>query len=253
MKYLLLSLLTTLSLHHGAWAASAHAVFFDIGSDRLSEADRAVIEDVARSSDGSFVVIGRTDDTGSSRVNELLAQRRAEAVRRVLIEAGVSPERIEVVARPATGPLSGDKRGWRRVDIEVSSEGEERPASPTEVDPLRVGRYSVIAPVPTPAQRNPMSTIVRVRFPDDVRRVGQALDYLLARSGWRLPETEEGGSLHALSTFSLPESQRHLGPMPLIDAVAVLCGPIYDVVLDPLHRLVSCELKPDFSSLYEAL
>lgn len=244
----LFTLLATLILLHGAWASTSHVVYFDVGSDRLSETDRIAVERLAESFDGSFTLIGRTDDTGSLAHNERLAMRRAEAVRRALVEAGVPDDRIEIVARPAEGPLSGDKRRWRRVDIYIDAP-DERLSSPRSsvVGPLRVGRYSVVDPVPSPEQRDPMRTIVHVRFPRSVRHVGEALDYLLVRSGWRL----ESSDLHRLLSFSLPETQRDLGPLPLVDAIEVLCGPAYVVALDPLHRLVTCVLKPDFTALYE--
>ena len=40
-------------------------------------------------------------------------------------------------------------------------------------------------------------------------------------------------------SLPLPTSQRTLGPIALIDAVSVLCGEAYSVVVDPVSRLVS--------------
>lgn len=44
---------------------------------------------------GEFRVIGTTDALGKNRVNRALAARRADAVRRLLIEYGVSPRQIQ--------------------------------------------------------------------------------------------------------------------------------------------------------------
>jgi type IV pili sensor histidine kinase/response regulator len=255
--------LTAFLLFAQAWASgsSLHTAYFAFGSDSLSAADRDAIQKLApRLPRRPLVIVGYTDDIGPAEYNAQLALKRAKAVYRVLVSAGYPARLLSLEAQPAVHP-DGDRHRMRRVEI-VSGAGyggaddghtalaRSGNEGLSPLNPLRVGRYSVIAPVPEPSQRNPLKTIVRVSFPPTVQQVGEALRYLLARSGWRLADPRNSDpTVRDLLRLPLPETQRTLGPVALIDAIRVLCGPAYDPVLDPVHRLVSCELKPEFSSL----
>lgn len=65
------------------------------------------------------LVSGFHDRRGSSERNATLAQRRAQAVRRVLIREGIAAERI-VLAKPQQTQGSGADREARRVEVTVA-------------------------------------------------------------------------------------------------------------------------------------
>ena len=44
-----------------------------------------------------------------------------------------------------------------------------------------------------------------------------------------------------LLDLPLPEAHRTLGPLPLRTALAILAGPAFRLVEDPVHRLISFE------------
>ena len=74
---------------------------------------------------GQVSIEGHTDSQGADAANQALSQRRAEAVRRVLEEAGVAPGRLKAVGRGETQPVadngSADGRARnRRVEIIVN-------------------------------------------------------------------------------------------------------------------------------------
>jgi len=69
--------------------------------------------------DTQALVSGFHDRRGSAERNEALALRRAQAVRRVLIREGVTPERI-VLAKPQQTQGSGPDREARRVEVTVA-------------------------------------------------------------------------------------------------------------------------------------
>jgi len=236
-----------------------HSVYFSFDSDALSDDDRKAIASVAQalSPRRSLRLVGYTDDTGPMAYNANLARRRAESVRHALIEAGYPRQLLRVESRPGM-TATGDRAQLRRVDIvaaDPSTKANIMPFSQVQpdaaaADPLRVGRYSVIAPVPSEAQRDPLQTLVRITFPRDTRTVGDALRHLLARSGWALVDPANAEpSLATLLALPLPQTQRRLGPISLIDAVQVLCGDAYDVVIDPVHRLLSCEIKARYAAI----
>ncbi len=75
-----------------------------------------------------IVVKGHTDSRGSEAYNMQLSQRRADAVRNALIQAGVSPTRITPVGYGESQPLVSEDSpaAWqqnRRVEIEVRAGG----------------------------------------------------------------------------------------------------------------------------------
>jgi len=106
----------------------------------------------------------------------------------------------------------------------------------------QVGRYSLLAATPTEAQAELLATTMTVRFPARVQTVGEAVRYLLQRSGYRLATAESiGPDTVALFTLPLPAVHRNLGPMTLRDALETLAGPALHLVQDPGHRLVTFE------------
>ena len=105
---------------------------------------------------------------------------------------------------------------------------------------LQVGRYSLFAATPTQAQAELLATTMTVRFPNRIQGVGEAVRYLLQRSGYRLANIESiGPDTAALFVLPLPAVHRSLGPMMLRDALETLAGPSFHLVQDPVHRLVT--------------
>ena len=78
-----------------------------------------------------LTVDGHTDATGTEATNLVISQRRAEAVRSVLLEAGVRPERVTAVGsgelRPIASNETRDGRARnRRVEIVLNGFGGSR-------------------------------------------------------------------------------------------------------------------------------
>ena len=111
-----------------------------------------------------------------------------------------------------------------------------------QADDVQVGRYSMIAATPTEAQTDLLAMAMAVQFPAWIQSVGEAVGYLLHRSGFRLANAEAiGPDTVALFALPLPAVHRSLGPMTLRDALETLAGPAFHLVQDPVHRLVSFE------------
>lgn len=111
----------------------------------------------------------------------------------------------------------------------------------------RVGRYAVVHLGADPAQADLLAVVVRVTFAPSITTVGEALDHLLARSGFALaPLDTSDPNLPVLLTRPLPQVQRRMGPIRLQDALEVLAGPAWVLVIDPVNRLVSYELAPEY-------
>ena len=108
---------------------------------------------------------------------------------------------------------------------------------------VQVGRYSTLPAMPTVAQADLLATTITLSFPARIVTVGEAVQYLLQRSGYRLATapvtTQETADL---LTLPLPAVHRHLGPITLAQALETLVGPAFRLIHDPVHRLVSFEL-----------
>lgn len=101
---------------------------------------------------------------------------------------------------------------------------------------VRQGRYTLVEQGPELAQRNLMRQVMDVSIPTGAdRTVGEALRYVLIRSGFSLCETQEAAQLYALP---LPAAHLQLGPLPLRDALQTLAGPAWTLQVDSLARRV---------------
>ena len=105
---------------------------------------------------------------------------------------------------------------------------------------IQTGRYSMVSAAPTQAQSELLEATVTVQLPDRIQTIGEAVRYLLHRSGYRLASAESTEP-HTLALFALPlpAVHRHLGPMTLREALETLAGPAFHLVQDPVHRLVT--------------
>jgi len=120
-----------------------------------------------------------------------------------------------------------------------------------QAEDVRIGRYQTLEPVPTNEQMKPLEVIVLVHFPARVTTVGGAITHLLARSGYSLADTHDAEpALLVLLSRPLPEVHRELGPVTLERALGVLAGPVWRLVVDPVHRLVSYELRSRYRDEY---
>jgi conjugative transfer region protein (TIGR03748 family) len=125
-----------------------------------------------------------------------------------------------------------------------------RTVSGGDLEPVRVGRYSAIVPGPSPEQEDPLAVPVHRQFLLSVQTVGRAIEQVLAPTGYRLADLAAScPSLSALLGLPLPAVHRTLGPMRFDEALKTLAGPAHTLVIDPVHRLVSFELRQRYASL----
>ena len=120
----------------------------------------------------------------------------------------------------------------------------------TGLEPVRVGRYSAIVPGPLPSKPILLRSRSTLSSPYPCRRS-------VTRSNGPSHPAATGlqalhascPSLSALLALPLPAVHRTLGPMRLDEALGALAGPAHTVVVDPVHRLVSFELRQRYASL----
>lgn len=106
-------------------------VLFESGEAELQPGARGNLEDVVEllgnEPDKSIRIEGHTDSTGPAQANLALSERRAQAVRDMLVEMGIDGGRIEAVGMGEDFPIAsnetpeGQARN-RRVDVIVLNE-----------------------------------------------------------------------------------------------------------------------------------
>jgi peptidoglycan-associated lipoprotein len=103
-------------------------LYFRFESDELTDASRALVPDILKSVKefpaAEVLVVGHTDTTGAPAANIGLGMKRAEMVRKLLVDAGLEAAYIEVASHGESDPLvpTGDEAlepRNRRVEITV--------------------------------------------------------------------------------------------------------------------------------------
>jgi OmpA-OmpF porin, OOP family len=101
-------------------------VFFDFDRSTITpEADRVIRQAAATAKANNIPLViatGHADRAGSDRYNQAISERRARAVREILVNAGLSPNQIQVSGKGESQPLVPTADGVRepqnrRVEI----------------------------------------------------------------------------------------------------------------------------------------
>ncbi|EAT58979.1 OmpA family protein [Chlorobium ferrooxidans] len=108
-------------------------ILFTSGSSTLTSTSRANIEKLARIfnryNDTKVVIEGHTDNTGSAASNQLLSERRAESVAKLLSAYGVSDRRLSPVGYGQSRPVASNdteygRQNNRRVEVLIYANEE---------------------------------------------------------------------------------------------------------------------------------
>jgi type IV pili sensor histidine kinase/response regulator len=138
----------------------------------------------------------------------------------------------------------GSLSGQAGAEPTVYQVGELPGPAPT----ARTGRYSYVDAVAQPAQVDPLLAVIDVHLPADIATVGEAVDYLLRRSGFNLLPADPGDYAVAyLLSQPLPDIHRHLGPASLRDALLTLGGKAFLVNVDYVYRRVGYQVSPAYT------
>ena len=103
-------------------------LYFDPNSTQLTAESRGLIPEVIRTirerNSNDVSVVGHSDTTGNREYNYRLSLTRAEAVRQLILDAGIDPASLEITSHGKDNPLipTGDNVAEprnRRVEITV--------------------------------------------------------------------------------------------------------------------------------------
>lgn len=112
-----------------AQGLKSNPVQFDLGGSTVAAASQQQLrqfgQQLSQCRFNAIEVAGHTDGSGSAAYNQRLSQQRAEAVRAVLVEAGVGAQSVTAKGYGSTRPVADDstdagQAANRRVEINAS-------------------------------------------------------------------------------------------------------------------------------------
>jgi type IV pili sensor histidine kinase/response regulator len=110
----------------------------------------------------------------------------------------------------------------------------------------RYGRYTLVELAPESAQLNLLLQVVDLKLPSTMTiTVGDALQYVLLRSGYGLCDSASQGT--ELFNLPLPAAHLSLGPLLLRDALQTLAGPAWSLKTNARLRKVCFDPVDDFT------
>lgn len=125
------------------------------------------------------------------------------------------------------------------IDVSAATDSQE----------VKVSRYATMVAEPMSDQLDLLSVIVSIEFPSHIATVGEALAHLLERSGYKLADLGASDpALPILLKNPLPMIHRKIGPVPLRLALQTLSGSVWELVVDPVNRIVTFELRDEFKN-----
>jgi type IV pili sensor histidine kinase/response regulator len=124
-------------------------------------------------------------------------------------------------------------------------------AGKTVASEVQVGRYQSAIMQPNQNQLDLLSVVISKELPEQVSTVGQAVVALLDGSGYRLLSTDLADPYRSiLFALPLPAVQRQLGPLSLRQALELMGGPAFRLVIEPTYRMVTFELTKTISDAH---
>ena len=112
------------------------------------------------------------------------------------------------------------------------------------------GRYLSVTNTPSGHDPYELNMTVQRAFPHSVKTVGQAIQATLNQTAYQLvPEAKTDPAIKAMYHKPLPVYLRSIGPMPLKMALLSLSGHVYQLAVDPVHRLITYKIRNPYRTL----
>jgi outer membrane protein OmpA-like peptidoglycan-associated protein len=118
-------------------------LLFDFGKTDLKEANREdlrkLAETLTQNPNTNLLIVGHTDDVGSSSFNQTLSKNRARAVSYELTSSGVSSKRLKVEGKGENQPTTSNENDYgrsqnRRVEIAIYANDKMKTEAEKEIN-----------------------------------------------------------------------------------------------------------------------
>ena len=92
---------------------------------------------------------------------------------------------------------------------------------------------------------------ISISFGPSITNIKQALEQLLENTGLRLQNSQNQDEYtQAMLANPLPATQRVIQNASLKQTLLALTGDKFDIVVDPIHRIISFKIKPTVKAIY---
>jgi conjugative transfer region protein (TIGR03748 family) len=116
------------------------------------------------------------------------------------------------------------------------------PASYGLPEDVQIGRYTVAHAAVKSEVAFPLLQLVKIQFGAKTKTVLDAVQDVLTDTGYRLTsEANRDPCSAAMLRAPLPRIQRTMGPIRIVEALRALGGPGFELIVDPIHRLVTLD------------
>ena len=109
-------------------------------------------------------------------------------------------------------------------------------------DPIRLARYTLQSATAEAGQLDLLAALIETEFPPHIETAGDAIDYVLLRSGYRRIETP---ATQRTLDLPLPRAHRKIGPLDLRSAIHTLAGKPWHLHEDAIQRVIWLTLKDE--------
>ena len=109
-------------------------------------------------------------------------------------------------------------------------------------DPIRLARYTLQSATAETSQLDLLAALIEIEFPPHIETAGDAIDYVLLRSGYRRIETP---AARRAMDLPLPRAHRKIGPLDLRSAIQTLAGEPWHLHEDAIQRVIWLTLKDE--------
>ena len=113
---------------------------------------------------------------------------------------------------------------------------------------VSVSRYSTVSLSAVAIQRQPLTAIISLNLKRNATTVLHAIEQVLYDSGYRLSTMHPDKRVNQLFNLPLPKIHRTLGPITVSQALKTLAGSPWELVVDPINRLVTFQLPDTFQN-----
>jgi len=113
---------------------------------------------------------------------------------------------------------------------------------------ITVSRYSTVSLSAVEAQRQPLTAVISLNLNRNATTVLHAIEQVLHDSGYRLSTMHPDRRVNQLFNLPLPKIHRTLGPITVSGALKALAGSPWELVIDPINRLVTFQLPDTFQN-----
>lgn len=111
-------------------------------------------------------------------------------------------------------------------------------------DNVRLNRYTLKSTDVLQSQFFSLSEVVSFTIPQHIKTNGQAIDYVIGGTGYRQAHHSVRNPKDIeLATKSLAESSRNFSNQTRLNTLAAICGAGFKVVVDPINRLIACDVS----------